>query len=168
MQEKWVQSLCQEDPLAKGMVTHSSVLAWEIPCAEEPSRPTAHGAAKTDTTERLSTQHIHTDASECDYIWSQGLYRGNSSKMNSYGWTLLQNDRCPYKKQLGQRSVCAQREDHVRTQWWACHLQAKERDLRRKQTCQHLDLGFLAPELWERNFCRLNHPVCGISWWQSG
>ena len=85
MQEKWVQSLCQEDSLEKGMVTHSSILAWEIPCAEEPSRDTAHGAAKTDTTEQLSTQHIHTDASKCDYIWSQGLYRGNSSKMNSYG-----------------------------------------------------------------------------------
>ena len=36
MQEKWVQSLGQEDPLEKGMVTHSSILAWRIPWAEEP------------------------------------------------------------------------------------------------------------------------------------
>ena len=29
--ETWVQSLGQEDPLEKGMATHSSLLAWEIP-----------------------------------------------------------------------------------------------------------------------------------------
>ena len=38
MQEMWVQSLGQEDPLEKEMATHSSVLAWEIPCTEEPGR----------------------------------------------------------------------------------------------------------------------------------
>ena len=32
-----VQSLGQEDPLEKEMVTHSSILAWEIPWTEEPS-----------------------------------------------------------------------------------------------------------------------------------
>ena len=31
MQETWVQSLEQEDPLENGMATHSSILAWEIP-----------------------------------------------------------------------------------------------------------------------------------------
>ena len=35
MQEKWVQSLDWEDPLEKGMVTHSSILDWEIPWTEE-------------------------------------------------------------------------------------------------------------------------------------
>jgi len=35
-QETWVQSLGQEDPLEKGMATHSSILAWEIPWTEEP------------------------------------------------------------------------------------------------------------------------------------
>ena len=30
-QESWVQSLGQEDPLEKGMATHSSTLAWRIP-----------------------------------------------------------------------------------------------------------------------------------------
>ena len=35
VQETWVQSLGQEDPLEKGMATHSSVLAREIPCTEE-------------------------------------------------------------------------------------------------------------------------------------
>ena len=36
-QETWVQSLDQEDPQEKGMETHSSILAWEIPWTEEPS-----------------------------------------------------------------------------------------------------------------------------------
>ena len=31
MQETWVQSLGWEDPLEKGIVTHSSILAWRIP-----------------------------------------------------------------------------------------------------------------------------------------
>ena len=36
MQEMWVPSLRQEDPLEEGMATHSSILAWEIPRTEEP------------------------------------------------------------------------------------------------------------------------------------
>ena len=35
MQEIQVQSVGQEDPLEKGMATHSSILAWEIPWTEE-------------------------------------------------------------------------------------------------------------------------------------
>ena len=34
MQEAWVQPLGQEDPLEKGMETHSSILAWRIPWTE--------------------------------------------------------------------------------------------------------------------------------------
>ena len=37
MQETWIQCLIQEDPLEKGMATHSSILAWRIPWTEEPS-----------------------------------------------------------------------------------------------------------------------------------
>ena len=37
-QETQVRSLGQEDPLEKGMATHSSILAWEIPQTEEPGR----------------------------------------------------------------------------------------------------------------------------------
>ena len=37
-QETWVQSLDQEDPLEKGMATHSSILAWRILWTEESGR----------------------------------------------------------------------------------------------------------------------------------
>ena len=36
IRETWVQSQDQEDPLEKGMATHSSILAWKIPWTEEP------------------------------------------------------------------------------------------------------------------------------------
>ena len=36
MQETQVLSLGREDPLEKGMATHSSILAWRIPWAKEP------------------------------------------------------------------------------------------------------------------------------------
>ena len=38
MQENRVQSLGQEDPLEKGMATHSSIPAWEILWTEEPGK----------------------------------------------------------------------------------------------------------------------------------
>ena len=51
----WVQSLGWDDPLEKGMATHSSILAWRIPWTEEPGRlcgPWGH--KDLDTIERLS------------------------------------------------------------------------------------------------------------------
>ena len=38
MEETQVRSLSQEDPLEKGMATHSSILAWKIPWTEESGR----------------------------------------------------------------------------------------------------------------------------------
>ena len=38
MQEIWVQSLGQKDPLEKEIATHSRILAWEISWTEEPGK----------------------------------------------------------------------------------------------------------------------------------
>ena len=38
VQETWVQSLHQENPLEKGIAIHSGILAWRIPWTEEPGR----------------------------------------------------------------------------------------------------------------------------------
>ena len=46
MQETWVQSLIWEDPLEKGMATHSSILAWRIPWIEEPSMLQSMGSQR--------------------------------------------------------------------------------------------------------------------------
>ena len=48
----WVQSLGWEDPLEKGKATHSSILAWRIPWAEEPGGgDSPRGHKESDTTE---------------------------------------------------------------------------------------------------------------------
>jgi len=47
MQEMRVQSLGWEDPLAKEMATHSSILAWEIPWTEELGRLQSMGLQKS-------------------------------------------------------------------------------------------------------------------------
>ena len=46
IQETWVQSLGQEDPLEKGMPTHSTILAWRIPWTEEPGGLQSHGVTR--------------------------------------------------------------------------------------------------------------------------
>ena len=42
----WVLSLDWEDPLDKGMATHSTILAWRIPWTEEPSRLQSMGSQR--------------------------------------------------------------------------------------------------------------------------
>ena len=46
MQETRVRSLGWEDPLVKGMATHSSILAWKIPWTEEPGRLQSMGSQR--------------------------------------------------------------------------------------------------------------------------
>ena len=53
MQETPVQSLGQKDPLEKGMATHPSSLAWEIPHTEEPGRLQSMESQRVGTIEQL-------------------------------------------------------------------------------------------------------------------
>ena len=46
MQEMHVRPLALEDPLEEGMAIHSSILAWKIPWAEEPSRLESTGSQR--------------------------------------------------------------------------------------------------------------------------
>ena len=69
MQETWVRSLGQEDPLEKEMATHSSILAWKVPWTEEPGglQSTSHRVTKSQTgpTEGLG---VHTNTQGALYI----------------------------------------------------------------------------------------------------
>ena len=58
MQETCVQSLSWEDPLDKGLATHSSILACRIPLTE-PGSYSLWGHKELDMTEQLSTAHIY-------------------------------------------------------------------------------------------------------------
>ena len=51
IQETWVGSLGQEDPLEKGMATHSSILAWKVLWTEEPGGLQSMWSQESDTTE---------------------------------------------------------------------------------------------------------------------
>ena len=79
MQETWVQSPGQEDPVEEGMTTHSSILAWRIPRTEEPGRYSPWGHRESDMTE---TQHDVTHglsalfmalSQGCGFFFQQGF-----------------------------------------------------------------------------------------------
>ena len=50
VQENWVPSLDLEEPLEKGMPTHSSILAWKIPWTEDPGGLQSLGSQESDMT----------------------------------------------------------------------------------------------------------------------
>ena len=54
IQETQVRILGREDPLEKGMATHSNIPAWRIPWTEEPDGLQSIGHKDLDTTERLT------------------------------------------------------------------------------------------------------------------
>ena len=56
MQEMWVPSLGQEDPLEKEMATCSSILTWEIPWTEEPDGPQSMGSHRVKR--GWATEHV--------------------------------------------------------------------------------------------------------------
>ena len=65
------------------------------------------------------------------------------------------------EEEVTQQHVCTEKnpdEDTGRRQ----HLQAKERDLRRHESCQHLDHGLPASRTGRINFCCPSHSACGI------
>ena len=51
MLETWVQSLSWEDPLEKGVATHSSVLAWRVLWAEDPGGLQSMGSQSNRTSD---------------------------------------------------------------------------------------------------------------------
>ena len=56
MRKTWVRSLGWEDPLEKGMATHSSILAWRIPWTEQPGRLQSMGSQSWT---QLNNLHFH-------------------------------------------------------------------------------------------------------------
>ena len=65
-----VQSQSQEDPLEKGMATHSSILAWEIPWTEEPGRLQFMGSKRI---KHNPVTQFSSVAQSCLTLWPHGL-----------------------------------------------------------------------------------------------
>ena len=59
VQEIWVWSLGQEDPLEEGMATHSSILAWRIPWTEEPGGLQSMGSQRVRHEWATNTPHAN-------------------------------------------------------------------------------------------------------------
>ena len=57
-QETWVQSLGQEDPLEKGMATHSSILAWRIPWTEDKQSVIIAITSNDNDNQQLIARHM--------------------------------------------------------------------------------------------------------------
>ena len=69
MQETWVQSLGQEDPLEKEMETHSSILAWRIPWTERLGRLQPMGS------QRVGRHWLHVHMFQV--YWENSLLKGS-------------------------------------------------------------------------------------------
>ena len=77
IQESWVWSLSQEDPLEKEMATHCSILAWRIPWTEEPGRLQSTGSQRVGHNWATNTQSLrnvlHFKCRKLRGIWASML-----------------------------------------------------------------------------------------------
>ena len=69
MWETQVWSLGREDPLEKGMATHSSILAWRIPWTEEPGGLQSMGSQRVGHDWATNTRGFPGDTSGKEFLW---------------------------------------------------------------------------------------------------
>ena len=96
MQETQVQSLGGEDPLEKGMATHSSILAWEILWTEKPGRLQSLGLQRVG--HNLATKPPNN--SPAVYWFTPLLYNLLCSLINSYIQLNFSDEKKPLCSQL--------------------------------------------------------------------
>ena len=83
MQETWVRSLGQEEPLEKEMATHSSILAWRIPWMEEPGGLQSMGSQRvghnwaTSLTQGFSSLWLLCPSGDRMRRWQESLHHGD-------------------------------------------------------------------------------------------
>ena len=67
MQEIWVQSLGQDDPLKKGKATHSSILAWRILWTDGPSGLQSMESQRVAISNVIANLHFKSNFSKSTY-----------------------------------------------------------------------------------------------------
>ena len=91
MRETWVQSLGREDPLEKGMATHSSILAWRIPWTEEPGGLQSMGSQRVRE-DWVTDTHIYKQrvSAKIKNMWARllGQFLGNRLRWKFTGRAL--------------------------------------------------------------------------------
>ena len=105
MQETWIWFLGQEDPLEKGMTTHSSLLAWEIPWTEQPGGLQSMGSQRVRhnwATNTLMDIWMVTDLCHYNDVWTFcpnhmtafGVTRGSWSVLSKWLFIWLSKKCC--------------------------------------------------------------------------
>ena len=89
MWETWVQSLGWEDPLEKGMATHSSILAWRITWKEEPGRLQSMG---WQSLTRLSNFHLELESTLFSHQLEIGIKVTFTDKFQIFIFDYLMNN----------------------------------------------------------------------------
>ena len=84
LQETWVPSLCWGDPLEEGMATHSSILAWKIPWAEEPGGLQSMGHKESDMMENDSVYTHASETSEKPMVRNREALTGSCLILSSF------------------------------------------------------------------------------------
>ena len=117
MQETWIRSLGQEDPLEKEMATHSSTLAWKIPWTEEPVRLQSMGSQRVrhDSATSLTTHEMlgkmrpfHAQINSLYHSSSNNiLWEAKTAHKKLKPWGLAWCNPCPLWQCLQQlRTQC--------------------------------------------------------------
>ena len=109
MQATWVRSLGWEDPLEKGMATHSIILAWRIPWTEEP------GGLQSQRVRHDWVTHTHTHT---------GISWGSCVPLSCWAFLMrkgrgVENEMNPMQavKKEGWSRICLQGQIRL---WWEC------------------------------------------------
>ena len=89
MWETWVQSLGWEDPLEKGMATHSSILAWRITWKEEPGWLQSMG---WQSLTRLSNFHLELESTLFSHQLEIGIKVTFTDKFQIFIFDYLMNN----------------------------------------------------------------------------
>ena len=84
MQETWVRSLGQEDPLEEGLAIQSSILAWKTPWTEKPGGLQSMLLQRAGLTEQLTHTHYRfTKEPGCVFIQNPALFTALCSMMKA-------------------------------------------------------------------------------------
>ena len=84
MQETQIWSQSQEDPLEKGMATHSRILAWRIPWAEEPGRLQSMVLQRVEHDWATNTKWKPKHCTEELYIWYWIIRENKKSHLRTF------------------------------------------------------------------------------------
>ena len=111
MQETWVRSLGQEDPLEREMATHSRILAWAIPWTEEPgglqsmgSQRVGHGLVTKQTNRKIDSMNgrcLRLSLSEAQaLVWKDRIvgdkFKADMGSLHRTALQIIPRPRAPF------------------------------------------------------------------------